>query len=392
MGANRRLQTYLDALCDHWPEDYEYYRIGNEKSQLCVFCDDYHKEYPVHIRDLLSGDIQKGTGTFACLNCAQHIEALLAREWNIGSYAKDTSIDSSDETDRFDPSTERKNLLLMDLQFVAPVHRHYTFLSSKRDVYVANVEYNRCYICEDFNPGHPVTSEQNWLSIDHPVEYAPSLIGGPILICPDCEMYISDIHDLYTEKTLKQTLFQYSCPSCACSYYVRPEENQYREKLYKTQLLTPEWLCPTCTYDKINSMEEGIDVLLFEESNQFPRNKPMTRFISRMCYCCLKIRKFDLSLSHVSFSNRHIIRNAQSLLCTDCLESGIGTLFITENVIEYDSRTLIVLYGQGHYEVLQLKNESSYPNIILVGMRSESIVDAICEVFAAVDKFKASGD
>lgn len=394
MGANQRLQAYLDALCDHWPEDYEYYVIGNEKQQLCVFCEEYHSDYAVHVRDIYSGTIKKSTGTYACTNCAQHVEALIAREWNIGSYAKD-SFDSSDEIDRHENTSEtRKNLLAMDLQFAADTFRHYTYLRGNRDKYVANSENNRCYICGDFNKGHPVTGSNSWLQIEHPVEYDGQLTGGPILICPSCEFYIADVHDHYTEKVLKKTLFQYKCPKCQLKYYVSQGEQSYRKDCTSGSLLDPEWLCPSCTYEKIDAEEEGI-AITFTEHNAAPRYEPITRFVNRMCYTCLRSEVFDLMLTPSSFHNRHVIEGVSDkvLMCGECAEQGLKALFISKNVVAYNPRILVVLHTGNTYEVLRLKSEPTYPEQVLQGkVFGRSVVDKICEVFNAVDNLYLMGE
>jgi hypothetical protein len=382
----------MDALCDHWPEDYELYQFGNEKQQFCVFCDDYHINYEIYVRDVFSGEVKRSPHVFACVECAQHVEALLLREWNIGSLAID-AYDSSDGPERFSNSIEdKKNLLLMGLQFTPETFKHYVYLKSTEDRYVANNENNCCYTCGDFNKGHPITGTNSWMTISVPVDTKDTLgLGGKVLICPVCEHYLKDIHTLYESKLQREELYLNVCSSCLETYEITAAEQEYRIKLTSGNLRDPDWQCPACTHKLISRIEEGISPL-YDESNGAPRFAPMCRFIQRECYTCLGQSKFDLMLSNIRARHFINVLGKQYFICNECIQANLHIFFQGHNVAHYDQRTIVIFFENGKsYKALRFNESSTYPeNFLVRHLESDDLADNVCIAFEDINEFRLS--
>lgn len=365
------LDNYLNSYCVEIPKDYEDFMSGGRYEMKCVFCEQPHDYSRVYIRDPISGNVEKDLDVYACVECEQHISALLVREWGIG---QNLHVAGSEDG----PNT-RRNLLYIGLQFAHDVEEYYTYLHPLRD---ENSKPHHCYICDREN----TAKINNWKKIQVPVNNEDHLTGGTVCVCPDCAFHLDDLDELYIALARKREIHSVEC-SCKAYYYITKEEEQYRA-LYPEET---EWTCPECTYYRIDVQEEGLWPY-YEEQNAPTRLTTMLRKVNRMCFNCLSQFKVDLSIDYTSIRRMHEL-SATRFLCLDCYDRGLKNFLGSKQTKEFSPRRWISFVNNSEYEVYVLRSSPDFPKLVFKAKTDvDDILETVSIAFREVAKLEIADE
>lgn len=346
LRKRRNLDRYLDSYGSEMPLDWEEYIEGAVMQDRCVFCDEYHINYIVYAIDAIS-EKRRDVGVRACEECAQHVEAMLIQQYGLGS-------NQGLFSERKNPNDikENKNIqnirweaLTQNLTFDEEAYKYVVHLNPNRDRYILD-ECERCYICTR-KPEAKLAANayHEWTTIQVPVKHMETMEAGEVYICESCRDYdVVDIDVTYQYFIETEKLFICKCSSCKKKYYIDHVEREYRDML-SSNPIEPEWLCPECSYNVVDIMEDGVDNL-FLHINEAPRHAPMERFVPIICMSCHRQHKLDLMMSPEHIMMRYHI-HSNSYICEDCLNEGIKSFLINDKTFHFIDNIYIAMKFDG---------------------------------------------
>lgn len=345
----RNLDRYLDSRGSELPLDWELYIEGSLHQDLCVFCEEYHVGYIVYKINPVD-DSQTDIGIRACEECAQHVEAMLIQEFDLGT-------DQGIFSERKDPGNTKEDAhvqnlrwkqLVQNLQFDAEAYKYVVHLRPNRDRYITD-ECNRCYVCTRMAPYHVNSNAYNkWTRIHIPVSNTDTIESGEVFVCDTCTDYdMVDIETTYEYHVQEGLLHVCRCPSCQKRYYIDHEEFEYRQR-FEPLPMEPEWLCPECAYNVIDGVQETGSDIKYCVSNEAPRHYPMERFVPCACAMCTKGFDIDLMMTPDHIEIRYRLKE-DTFICEGCLEQGIKSFVLNDNVFHFFENFYITMKFDGEF-------------------------------------------
>lgn len=363
------LQDYLDSYCSRLPTDYIRFKVGHDYEELCVFCGNEHSDKPVYIRDAITGKTVENSGTKACATCNFDVDNFIFQQWE----AHD-----GPNTDPHHGFQHKINLLRF-IQFDPEVDSYYSHLNPVVDIYVDQKRHSACYLCDS-----KLETRDKIRSINVPTDYAQSVSGGWVSLCPRCSNeYSSEIDSIFVNNTYSGNLKVEQCPACRTKYYITKREQEFRETYLTGLQVDMEWLCPECAYARIDNF--GGDHPLWIEENHASRILPMKRFSIKECLCCLSQFEVDLTLSDYSYHLKHCVKS--KFICKVCVGHAMKAVLTANNTILTGDRRLIILTGTNSFEVHKL--ETSPPFMRKLESKivdTESFLDTICVAWETYGK------
>lgn len=391
---NRRCEIerkrYLASLGEEIPVDYNHFKLGNQKQDLCIFCEDPHDG--IELLQYTWSRSGEGTETYLCAECNQHVETML-REDNNDEYSSfaDKGFEPKERINPADTalSDENKKItdLLANLKFSEDVYKYYRHVNPNEDSYVDNQQSDRCYICSKIDRGSRANAyaKPPWGTIQVPIDVSNIMVGGHLWICVDCEKRVSErfgdkLESIYSHHMLLQNIERLTCPICRQYYYITKEEADSRKGFSELQ-----YMCSECAYDATVMQAEH---WLFSYEAIPPRTAPLERWIGRTCKVCKEVFFVDAFATHESLERYHLV--GSTCYCTSCVKNGIKKALEGELIFNHHDMVYIRLRADNKYwkyKIIRLiPKESKFENLQSGSLNVSNIALAVSIAFKEVDR------
>lgn len=378
----RELDRYIDSLGEELPIDFHEFISGALMQNRCIFCEDEHQGYMVYKMEPVNSTA-KDMGIHACLDCAQHVEALLQREYDINTRQLDDITGPSEDEEKI--ALRDRLMKIENLTFDPDVYMFLVHHKPNADRFITDT-CNRCYICRAIHPSHRLDfayTDDDWQTIEVPVTLDGTLASGKVWVCDQCQDDIGNVNEIYEDHVWSGNLFPCTCDSCKDKYYINKEEWAYRETFTQYK---PAWLCTECAYLYLDNLEDNH--WLFLEDNRSPRHDVMHRFITQPCSACARSFYLDLMITSDHLRIRNFVRE-NFVICEACASEGVKSFLLHEYTFNFQNNIYIRMMReqeetQWDFSTIILRPGKSGLDQVFAGRTEES--DPVEAVLVAMEE------
>lgn len=335
-GLRDYLDEYIQTHGGGLPGDARRFAAGYDFGELCVLCGNQHDHNSVFIYNILNSS-RKSTTYHSCDEC----EEVIQRELVSTHFPEFISRNNNVYTERDENTELRISMYNAYRKFDTSVYKHYMYLNEHRDLYTNKNTIYSCYFCKSYAP------VKGSLKIEVPQDVSQILNGGIVLCCTECE------YDIMKGATdlVESPHITVQCASCKQAYSVTQDEYSARVN-YNTALLD-KYMCPICTYAKINLLEAETSNLYIYQ-NEAPREEPISVLNWEICSACKVSVLLDLRLDH-DYLERSYFYNDECH-CEKCgtIKRLTGRANHNKYVAHINGNVYLVVFKQGKYWVYEL--------------------------------------